>query len=68
MSHSLLNFVSSVQYSIGASNTLFVTVLAKGDQFMVKQTYENSAKITTYRKVHKICLNLYDKFKIISHV
>jgi hypothetical protein len=30
----------------------YVTVLAKRDHFMVKQTFENGAKIKNYRKAY----------------
>ena len=33
---------------------IYVTVLAKRDHFVVKQTFENGAKITNYRKAYGI--------------
>ena len=41
---------------------IYVTVLAKRDHFVVKQIFENSTKITTYRKVHEFCFFMHNSF------
>ena len=34
-----------------------MTVLAKRDHFVVKQTFENGTKVTIYRKVCEFCFS-----------